>query len=522
MITRSNRLWLVVFLLGWLFDFLFWQKTPGLSFFIFTLLCLGGAFTILLAEGLRPAPRALILIAPILFFAALTFIRVEPLTAFVNHALTLFALSILPLTFLGGRWLAYSLGDYIQRWFDLIGSMIVRPLAFSIEARKQQPQDAGGRNLFWPIARGLLIALPVVAIFAALLSEADLIFAQRLEAFMRALSLENLPEYIFRLIYISVIAYALAGVILHASSRSKDETLLGIDKSLVPTFFGFTEAVVILGSVILLFAAFVTIQFQYFFGGQANIHLDGFTYSEYARRGFGELVIVAFISLLLFLSLSGIVKRESETQQRIFSGLGTGLIALVMIMLVSAFQRLTLYEAAYGFSRLRTYTHVFMIWLALLLIAVIALDFMRKQRAFALAMLIAILGFGISLNFVNVDGFIVRQNVDRAVNGAELDVTYLANLSDDAIPALANAYADTKLSATLRDQIGAALACYGHNRASRSPAWQSFNWSKWQADRTLAALKGSLAAYDYVDESGPGKATTPLGAEYECIGYYVD
>jgi hypothetical protein len=44
----------------------------------------------------------------------------------------------------------------------------------------------------------------------------------------------------------------------------------------------------VLSSVVVLFSAFVIIQFQYFFGGAANISIEGYTYAEYARRGFGE------------------------------------------------------------------------------------------------------------------------------------------------------------------------------------------------------------------------------------------
>ena len=98
----------------------------------------------------------------------------------------------------------------------------------------------------------------------------------------------------------------------------------GSEKPLVPQFLGFTEAAVVLGAVVALFAAFVVIQFQYFFGGQTNIGMQGYTYSEYARRGFGELVAVAFCSLLLFLGLSAIVKRQNPAQRWGFSGLGLG------------------------------------------------------------------------------------------------------------------------------------------------------------------------------------------------------
>ena len=67
------------------------------------------------------------------------------------------------------------------------------------------------------------------------------------------------------------------------------EYLPGAKSRSSPQFLGFTEAAVVLGAVVVLFALFVVIQFQYFFGGQTNIGVQGYTYSEYARRGFGEL-----------------------------------------------------------------------------------------------------------------------------------------------------------------------------------------------------------------------------------------
>jgi hypothetical protein len=158
---------------------------------------------------------------------------------------------------------------------------------------------------------------------------------------------------------------------------------------IIPPFLGFTESTIVLGSVVALFAAFVVVQFQYFFGGTTNINMEGYTYAEYARRGFGELVTVAFFALMMLLTLSGVTKRETETQRKIYSGLGIGLVALLLVMLVSAYQRLGLYEAVYGFSRLRTYTHVFLVWIGFLLIATIVLEILRKERMFAFAMLIA-------------------------------------------------------------------------------------------------------------------------------------
>jgi uncharacterized protein involved in cysteine biosynthesis len=524
--SNPNRLWLVAIFLGWAFDFLFWKHAPGINFAIYVVLCLGGGFFLLTREKYPPARNTFLLLIPILFFAAITFLRAEPMTSFLAHAMTLFLMALLALTYLGGRWPWYNLSDYIAGSFRLAGNMFALPLSHSAEVRRERMErgDRPKRSL-WPILRGLLIALPIVAIFASLLASADVVFADRLDQFVEIFRLEKLPEYIFRGAYILFGAYLLVGILLYAALQSRDEKLIGEDKPTIPPFLGFIETSIVLGSVLALFAIFVVIQFQYFFGGQANIHLDGYTYSEYARRGFGELVAVAFFSLLMILGLGAVTRRETESQRRAFSGFSVGIVALVLVMLVSAYQRLVLYEAAYGFSSLRTYTHVFLIWLAALLVAVVALEILRRERFFAFAALIASIGFAASLPLLNVDDFIVRQNVQRAVDGEELDVTYLRNLSADATPALAAAFRSPTLPDSVKEGVGAVLACIVHKRAQRDAdsSWQSFHVSRWNEAMILKSLEKELGAYT-VGEVNEWQLliTTPGGDEYDCYGFWLD
>jgi hypothetical protein len=530
---NPNILWITALALGWLLDFLFWKKPAGINFSIFTLLCLIAGFWVLWADQQRPARGTLWLLPLILFFAAVTFVRAEPMTVFLGVVLTLFLLAVLAMTFLGGRWIHYTLTDYAAGFLKLIGSMIGRPLSFNSEVHRQQAVGGArpGRSI-WPFIRGLVLALPVLALFAGLLASADAIFGQQLDAFIRLFKLENLPEYILRLFLILCSAYLLAGVFLHAASQSRDEKLAGESQAFEP-FLGFTESAIVLGSVTILFAAFVIVQFRYFFGGHANINIEGFTYSEYARRGFGELVAVAFFSLLLILGLSNITRRGADRQRRVFSGLSTGIVALVLVMLVSAYQRLVLYELAYGFSRLRTYTHVFLIWIGLLLVAVVAMEFLHREREFATAAMLAGLGFAVSLSLLNVDAFIVRQNVEHEIQaqeaeagspgrGSGLDTQYFLDLSEDSIPALAQGYQSPTVSDSVREQLGAALACIRARRESRILPWQSFHLARFRADRVLESLGSGLDEYHIVQKNGLPDAIAPSGTEYPCYSYRID
>lgn len=192
-------------------------------------------------------------------------------------------------------------------------------------------------------------------------------------------------------------------------------------------------------------------------------------------------------------------------------------MVLVTVMLVSAYQRLMLYEAAYGFSRLRTYTHVFLVWIGILLAAVVVLEIFRRERAFATAALLAAIGFAASLSLLNVDGFIVGQNVQRATQGEALDVPYLASLSADSVPVLVNIFQSPAYPSSARDAVGAMLFCRQHSEATHPVHdWRSFTISGWQADRAMSQIQGELAQY-HIGNDGQ-EFVTPGGVRYLLYG----
>lgn len=529
----KNGKWVGLFSLavGWTFDALFWKKQPGISFAIFVLLCLAAGIILAWREDKRPAATSLVLILPVVFFASVSFFRAEPLTQTFSYLLTLGILGLLAITFLGGRWILYSITDYILGFSRLAGSLLGGVFWFWEKSASQKPTGSSdnaparsGLKGALPIMRGLALALPVVAVFALLLASADPIFSQRLAQLISFLNIQNLPETLGRLGIILVLAYGLAGVYLFALLHSQEERLTGLDKPWLAPFIGFTESAIVLACVSLLFIAFVAIQFQYFFGGHANITVEGFTYAEYARRGFGELVAVAFFSLMLLLGLNSATRRQTPRQRGGFSSLVAVLVALVVIILVSAFQRLLLYEQAYGFTRLRTVIHIFMIWLGVLLVATLLLELANRVRIFPAAVLLVAIGFGVTLSLINVDGWIVRQNVQRARLGLALDSAYLTNLSTDAVPALVSLYNDPTLPEPTHLGLRAALACQSariQDETQKLP-WQSFNFSRSQASRSLQSLAESFSAYALRQDAVGRWFINIDGREQPCFSAQVD
>jgi hypothetical protein len=120
---------------------------------------------------------------------------------------------------------------------------------------------------------------------------------------------------------------------------------------------------------------------------------------------------------------------------------------------------------------------------------------------------------------MNVDGFIVHQNVNRAMQGEELDVTYLADISADAIPALADAYRTQPLPASVKEGLGAALTCYTVEHTNEPVPWQSFHYDYWSAGKILNTLKTDLKGYTAESGDRGYRVSTPSGQEYYCNSY---
>jgi hypothetical protein len=168
---------------------------------------------------------------------------------------------------------------------------------------------------------------------------------------------------------------------------------------------------------------------------------------------------------------------------------------LTLIILASAYKRLSLYELAYGFTRLRLYSHVFMIWLALLMIAFMAFPTAYRTRYFATGLLAFVIGFTATLDLLNPDAFIVRQNVTHMRDVEHLDVDYLGSLSADAIPQLILLL---DADPAIREKIGPYLRAdlNGMDQQHLSgKGWPSYHWGVERAYRSLGSRWNDLRAF---------------------------
>jgi hypothetical protein len=535
MISKHKHLyWLLALAAAVSFDQMFWGNPGGINFFLFICLVLLSGLIPLWLDKISIPWQSYLLLIPILFFSSATFWRAEPFTTLSNGLVTLGGLALFATTLLNGAWMRSRLRDHFVNALKLTLHSFAGGVLFFLKVKgNPSPQDAmaksegeempseeehpqektageSNRLHAWkkmlPFLRGTLLALPILAVLAGLLSAADPVFSKRLVSLFTWFKIENLDEYLFRLVYILAIAYLVLSAIFHALSESPRDPSEG-SAPLFKPFLGSIEANIVMVGVNLLFLLFVIIQFTYLFGGNANISVEGYTYSEYARRGFFELLAVAILSLLLFYSLSMITKRETRSKRWFFSTLGLFLVAQLGIILTSAYTRLSLYEMVYGFTRLRTVTHLFILWIGVLLVGTALLEVFNRLERLALVLILMSFGYALTLNLVNVDRFIVEENINRSVQSytesevIKLDTGYLYSLSYDSIPPLVQRFNDPSLPEDLRDDIGGVLACRLEEiNLSLNEPLTSYHYSRARAIRLLSNNLLALAEYEVVTE----------------------
>ncbi len=511
-------LWLtiVALALGLSVEILFDGHPLGISFPIWAVLCVTALLGLAALEGIRPTRPELVLVIPIMFFALMSFLRLEPLTVFLDVFLTLALFALWVRTFRDGRLIDFGWVDYGLALILVPLEAWIRPWPVAQTAWRQVAGEHGTRSRFLAVLRGLLLAIPVLVVFVALFESADLVFAGYVEEALRWLDIERLSQLLRRVLIVILGAVFFLGALVIALRSTSKRHLIGLKQPLISPFLGYVESVVVLGAVDLLFTVFVAIQFAYLFGGQANITAAGYTYAEYARRGFGEMVMVAFLSLGLIMALGAWTQREGKHQKHWFNGLSAVLVGLVGAILVSALKRLLLYENAYGFTRLRTYTHVAIVWMGILFVVFLALLFAERLRRFAPVVAMVVLGFTATLNLLNVDAFIVRQNTARLSQTGEIDIQYLVSLSDDAVPGLIGLIEMTPEA--VRTELLPQLACRHADLTERSQwmGWQSHHQSRASAERLFIDIEQELQAYTVELQDGGWVVTGPEG-EQDCI-----
>ncbi len=369
-----------------------------------------------------------------------------------------------------------------------------------------------------PILRGLVIAAPVVLVFAVLFALADAVFARLAGDVLAWRPDVDIADILRRSLIVGFTAWAVAGLLALGAgllpvlmpggeSRGGAQVPFTGGRSLGAASaaemagrgrygLGTAEAATVLLAVDLLFAAFVILQVAYLFGGHDTMALAGMTYADYARRGFFELVLVAVLAGLLVAAADVAVGRRSRAQL----GASLALLGLTAVVLVSAFVRLRLYQDAYGWTELRFVVLVAIGWLAVALAITAGLLLAHRTRWILHAMGILVLVTVAGMNVVGPQAFVAERNLERAIDPSlvppggrtGLDARYLQELGDEAVPSIVAAL--PRLSAADRAALepflqGRLVALTDDPVLAGWPAW---NHARAQARDALAGWRPSV------------------------------
>lgn len=484
---KKEKLLLILYALtaGFIFDYLFYGKILGISYPIYVLVLLS-LFWWSTRQIISVKKRfGWYILIPVLLLSATFAIYSNPVLQILNFLLIPVLLVVHTILAANNSvsWADLSIiGHIIKRVIPLTIENIPKPFLFMAEQLK--PKESGsGLLTVKKIATGLLICVPILLIVLPLLSSADMVFNHYLINVSRIWELVDLRPAAKQGLIILFVFVCLYGYIW--SFRVKPPTA-EIEKAAKQGFLDPVTILTVLFVINLVYLLFSIIQFSYLYGGQSYSLPAGFTYAEYARRGFFELVAVTIINLSIVLSSVHYVAKKNQRANTIVRCCLSLLVLFSLNMLFSAHFKMSLYEEACGFTYLRIFVHYFMCLLLTFFVIALGHIWLNKIPLIKAYIVIA-LAFYTVLNFINVDKIIVRSSIDRYVKTGEIDINYLQTLSCDAIPDMLSLTEDTdqEIARQVKDYL-----LQEKQYLSKDKSWQSFNYSRYRAVLALEKVAG--------------------------------
>lgn len=479
------RLLISAAVFGALFSYLFTNQRPGLNVFLFVLLLYAFAL-VNKAQFMKRTFREEKLISlfslPVIFLAAYFFIS----GTFLN------ALSLLVILFVMFVQYMVLSDNALYRWYeplfllDLLFGGINRLFmglgqftAGSVNSifKKQSEKKKGA-------VIGALIGIALLILIIPLLLMADPAVAVAVNLFFAQINIGDAFLFIFMFL---LGASAAAAPVATANRGEYTGLRTAKDFSALRPVQGVTAGVALsmVGAVYILFG---TAQFAYFFETKDTMaKILGLTSSQYAVRGFAELLFVTCLNFIIIAAALRFTKRkENGSTQGYIKALCTLLVVFNFVIMASSHMRLTYYETSYGYTIARFISHSFMILLVILnaiMLGRVYLEKIKLIKVFAVCALVYFCG----LVALNPETYVVRSNIERFEQTGKIDTAYMFTLSGDAVP-MACDFFEVNPQLYDRDAEQAARDRYEEYARIESCGWQSYNAAEHTAHLKLREL----------------------------------
>ena len=363
------------FLVGYIFIYVFtefWDFERNLA--LFTAFYAVIVLLYLWQKGVRPSTESYFWLAimlslgiPYAFWSVLPFLQVISL---------IFVAAYWTLSVSGHLLIRGKTSQYV--FFDWWNSIAVVPFCnftcqFQVlfENNKQDGEEERKDNQFLSILLGAVILIPVLLIILPLLSRADAGFERMIGGMLQYITDHLLMTIVRILVAIPVASYLYGLIFGSISGRNTDrihkESIEKTGKNVrkIPDIAVGT----VLFVICLVYIIFMAIQGKYLFSAFSGVMPEGFTYAEYARRGFFELCQIGAWNLIL-LGCAGIFSKTETGKNKILRIMAVCLSVLTLMLLLTAASKMLLYIWAYGLTVKRVLTMVFMIWMGIVFVCV--------------------------------------------------------------------------------------------------------------------------------------------------------
>lgn len=448
---------------------------------------------------------------------------------FANFVAILAILAVATLPAIGVKNAAAGVVHFAAGAFWSLTNAMIAPLVLVFgDIRWKELQSDGWRRNLVAVLRGLAIAAPLVFIFGALFVAADAVFENIIERTLN-IRADIIISHVFLTSFLSwIVAGYLRGSLVGGFGPQKPSAVPAepaappsvtdphtdeppsapvkpatggwpeIDNSFLPRTLtvGAVEIGIVLGLTNLLFLSFVIVQLPYLFGGFDLVQqTENLKLATYARRGFGELVIVAGLVLPLLLGAHWLIRSDSPAAEKLFRVLAAIKIVLLFVIMASAAQRLLILTGnlGYGLTTVRFYPMVAMVWLAIVFVWFAATVLRGSRQRFAWGAFWSALVVLGALQFFNPDRYIVATNFALMKQGREFDVRYNTNLSDDSLTFVIENL--DQFPAEMQNTVKASIR-HRYCRKLRENDFRSWNLSRWQAGRGFESLAGWAESVD--------------------------
>lgn len=447
------------------FSYLVMPENVGIGVVIFTLL------QFMLMWFVAPNKKRLILFIPLFIMSLNYFISASDVWRTSNFIISiiLYACMFMDISFRRDTFSHFSMA--LEHILQPLCSLAL-PFKWVLELNSKNAP------IIKRVIIALVIAIPCSLILTIILSSADMIFSMKVEnLFYDILDILSLRS-IYIIICGIIAGLYLFGTLFHAHTKEKYEYIAETPKK-----GDFIIISILMATILFVYTAFVIIQFKYLFSG-ATLP-EGLIYSEYARKGFFELLALTTVNIAIILTIIRFTKGYEGKMLTFVKILCHYLCAVTVVLLVSSYYRMMLYVGIHGLTRLRLFVLGFLIFEAIgLLITFIYIA--KPEFNIALIYVVISLCYYSLLNIVPTDNIIAKNQVDLYLTGKSDNIDYVLSLSADSVPALEYLIENTQ-DAELKEKVSISL--FNKYYSDIPMRWQRYNYSLEKADKIFQYQK---------------------------------